>query len=83
MQLDRSMPLERIWQHTSQSTNICFTGMQMKMFHWGHGFIGWMLTTSMTTASVVAHLLIASGRLKLEMCLWPHLIGHAVAFASL
>ncbi len=55
----------------------------MKMFHWGHGFIGWMLTTSMTTASVVAHFLIASGRLKLEMCLWPHLIGHAVAFASL
>jgi hypothetical protein len=49
----------------------------------GAWIIGWMLTTSMTTASVVAHLLIASGRFKLEMYLWPHLIGHAVAFASL
>jgi hypothetical protein len=49
----------------------------------GAWIIGWMLTTSMTTASVVAHLLIASGRLNLEMCLWPHLIGHAVAFSSL
>jgi hypothetical protein len=39
MQLDRSMPLQRIWQHTSQLTNICFAGMQMEMFHWGHGLL--------------------------------------------